>query len=252
MDDMRPFESPKLLIEDARKHIVEFDTGCKEFLKDCPYEVVQFTDPNTNEKVAKICFLRRILGEFRLMAHRILTDLRHSLDQALCDGAIELGRKDARGVYFPFGKTVSDLDAGFREKCRGVNSDLVAFVRTFNAHSGGDETLYAFGVLAGPSKHQRILRISLDTSVQRAMNPVVVGPGRFMYAKWNDLRNELEFARVGPSGYIKADLSFRLQIGIGTGAPPLAGEAPIVFGNLLSKCESIVLAIEAEALRLKR
>ena len=105
MDDLEPFESPKLLFKGAEKSIPSFEQACDSFVKGCRYDVVRHIDPNTRDEVFKLRFRDRIPGELRLAASHILNDLRHALDQAVSDAAVLLGRRDAKGVYFPIGAT---------------------------------------------------------------------------------------------------------------------------------------------------
>jgi hypothetical protein len=256
MDDLEPFESPKLLVDGAKTSIPAFEAACNDFVASCTYDVIDYADPNTREKIKKLRFHQKT-APLRLIASRILNDLRHALDQAVSDGAVSLGRSHARGIHFPFGKSVDDYNREVKDRLKNVDADFVAHIRTFKAHYGGDDELYAFGSLSGPNKHQRILRISLDnTSLSigpgpngfRATGPLTIGGG-----KWNDLRNELEIMRASPGAVIEGDLNFTpsLQIVIGIGEAPLSGSAVIVFADLASKIESIVFSLEAETARIK-
>ena len=172
MDDFAPFESPKLLIDGAKTSILDFKSLYDPFIQSCTYDVVYSTDPNTRQKIVKLRFQQRLSPQLRLSASRIVNDMRHALDQAACDGAILLGRADGKGVYFPFGKTPKNLDDEVKERCKRVDPGLVTFIRTFNSHYGGDDLLYGLGSLAGPNKHQRILRMSLDSTA------MVIGSSR--------------------------------------------------------------------------
>jgi hypothetical protein len=252
MDDLASFESPKLLIESAKASIPQLESGCSTFIEGCRYEAIKYVDPKTREEVTKLRFQQRVPGALRVSASRILNDLRHALDQAVCDGAILLGRRNSKGVYFPFGRDASDLDRETTNRCKGVNPDLVVFIRKFEAHYGGDGMLYSLGSLAGPNKHQRILRISLGTGgfSFRGEGLDILGPGAFGLTKWNDLRNELEFARMAEGGHFQADFTPTLQLVIGEGEAPLSGPAAASFSLLASKVESIVFGIEAETSRI--
>ncbi|MBT1516253.1 hypothetical protein KIP88_38005 [Bradyrhizobium sp. SRL28] len=258
MDDFAPFESPKLLIDGAKTSIVNFRSACETFIESCNYDMIYSQDPNTKQKIVKLRFHNR-LPALRYAAYGIVNDLRHSLDQAVCDAAVELGRPDSRGVYFPFGKTAKNLDDETAAKTKKVNADLVTFVRAFNAHYGGDDMLYALSSVAGPSKHQRILRMSLDSKGvvfglggQATSMTFRGGENQIGINKWNDLRNELEFCRFAEDTTGNIDARPVLQVVLGTGEPPLADPAPTALDALAGKVESIVLGIEAETARIKR
>jgi hypothetical protein len=83
MDDLKPFESPKLLIDDAKVSIVNFKAVCETFIQNCTYDVVDHLDPNSGEKIVKLRFHNRIPPKMRVPVSGIVNDLRHSLDQAV-------------------------------------------------------------------------------------------------------------------------------------------------------------------------
>lgn len=258
MDDFAPFESPKLLVDGAKTSFINFKSTYDTFIENCTYDIVYSTDPNTRQKVVKLRFQQRLSPQLRLSASRIVNDLRHAMDQAVCDGAISLGRRNGKGVYFPFGKTPKNLDDEVKERCKQVDPALITFIRGFNSHYGGDDLLYGLGSLAGPNKHQRILRMSFDSKA------MVIGASGHPWAmrlspgdqiginKWNDLRNELEFCRFGEQSSGNLDARPALQVVLGTGEPPFADPAPSVLEALASKVEGIVLGIEAETARILR
>ena len=256
-DDLLPFESPKLLIDGAKTSILDFKSECESFIQGCTYDTIVHIDPNTREQVVKCRFHNRVPPKMRVPAYHIVCDLRHALDQAVCDGALVLGRANAKGVYFPFGLTPKNLDDETKVKTKAVNPDLVTFIRGFNAHYGGDDLLYSLSALAGPNKHQRILRISLDSGGAlfggsgQPWRLTVSSGDKIGINKWNELRNELEFCRFGPNTHGNIDVSPVVQIVLGTGEPPLSSPAATVLDALASKVESIVLGIEAETARLK-
>jgi hypothetical protein len=109
MDDLQPFDSCKLLIVAAKKSISEFDAACKSFIDGCAYTIIDYLNPNTGEKIKKLRFKEKIPGTVRVEASRILNDLRHALDQAACDGAIQLGRSNARAFIFHSERTPAIL-----------------------------------------------------------------------------------------------------------------------------------------------
>jgi hypothetical protein len=259
MDDLLPFESPKLLIDGAKTSIIDFKSVCEAFIQNCTYDILYHTDPKTEQQIVKLRFHHRVPPKMRVPGSRIVNDLRHALDQAVCDAAVLLGRPNANGVYFPFGRTPKNLDDEIATRCKKVHPDLVTFIRNFQSHYGGDDLLYALGSLAGPNKHQRILRISLGTGGTKIVAgerpwALTSGEGGFKIGvnKWNDLRNELEFAHFGKGTKGNIDARPVLQIVLGTGEPPLADPAPTVLDAMASKVEGIVLGIEAETARLKR
>src|SRR6266550_3587256 len=203
MDDLAPFEGPKLLVEGAKASVDEFEAGCAAFIKNCTYDVIRYIEPSSRDKVVKVRLHHRVPPTLRVLAYRILNDLRNALDQAVCDAAITLDRVDAKGVYFPSGKTADDLGREIVRKCRGVDPKLVAFIEALQPHYGGDDLLYALCKIAGLNKHQRIIGIGLNHSgfaLQRGGHNAYIPHADLRplpFNKWNSLRNELELMRFG-------------------------------------------------------
>ncbi|MBR1236192.1 hypothetical protein [Bradyrhizobium sp. AUGA SZCCT0182] len=152
VDDLEPFESPRILIDGAKEGISKFEAGCRIFVSACEYTVIDYEEPSSGDKVRKLRFQQRIPGSLRHTAYSILNDLRHALDQAVCDGAIFLGRVDGSGLHFPFAKSLADFDREAKARLKGVNPELSAYIKGHNAYYGGDTELYAFGSLSGPNR----------------------------------------------------------------------------------------------------
>lgn len=123
-DDLQPFESPKLLIDGAKTSIIDFKSACDAFIQNCTYDIIDHSDPNTGEKIVKLRFHHRIPPKMRVPASGIVNDLRHSLDQAVCDGAMLLGRPNAKGVYFPLVKRLKILMMKLRHVARMLTPNL--------------------------------------------------------------------------------------------------------------------------------
>lgn len=253
IDDLSPFDSPLMLIGAAKKDIVDIKTACDAFIKTRKYAIVEQFDAKTKEKVVKLRFDDGIPGQLRVNFSRVINDLRHALDQATCDGALTLGATSTKNVYFPFGKDLKDFEGKVKDHCRTVRADLRSFIEKFCAYYGGDNLLWSLTRLAA-MKHQRIIALSTEANgfiFHSDDSMLIQGPCTIGINKWNDRRNELEFARVQPGGGIQMKLDIPFQVVIGH-ADVVAGKpVATVLDEYASKVESIVLAIKAETLRLK-
>lgn len=253
VDDLALFESPRLLVDGAKVDIAQFETACKMFISSCGYDIHHHTDPNTREKVIKLRLRKRLQPALRVQAYRIVNDLRNALDQAACDAALASGVTDVSNIYFPFGKSATDVDNRIATKCVGMHADLHTFLRTFQPYLAGDRLLYELSRLANPNKHQRILRMSTSDSgtVWHSNERLSVkSPFAIGINKWNELRNEIEWARVGVGGHIQGDFSVPFKVVLGEGVAPFADPAPTVLGTLAGKVERIVVGLEGKCRHL--
>ncbi|HTN93991.1 MAG TPA: hypothetical protein VMJ33_05380 [Gallionella sp.] len=256
MDKFEPFESPLLLIANARENLRQFEIACRAFTANCKYDI--FMEQDKDEVVVKARLKNdKFPGHIRVIGSSILNDMRHALDQAVCDGAIMLGPVNAKNTYFPFAKDYADFNIQLRGKCKKVRPDLLEFIKNFKPYLGGDDLLWAFNRIAGKNKHQRILAISTNNTLYTD-DTMVYREGKIGINLWNERKNELEVSRTKISNigdHDNADhmkIEFTLEIVIGE-AEVIGGYPAIeVLKDILNKTEGIVLAIKAESERLTR
>jgi len=255
-DEFEPFESPLLLIGAAKENLVKLKSACDSFVKNAGYKIMLQQDMKTGDAIIKAHMATAFPGQIRVIASTIINDLRHALDQAVCDGALILGASNSKNIYFPFAKDLADFNVVLKDKCRKVRPDLVDFIKNFNPYFGGDNLLWALNKLAGINKHQRIVSIAVNPNsiieIQRAfwgrnIKTLVIN-------KWNDRKNELEVIRVNSVGDMEVNFSFRLDLEIVMGKADIVSGQPAIaiLNTFVSKAESIVLGIKAESERLLR
>jgi hypothetical protein len=255
--NQEPFESPKDLVDGAEERITELETLVKTSGESCDYEIVTHTDPKTKEKVVKLRLKQRFPTRIRTLASGIIKEMRLALDQAFCEAAIELGRSDAKDIYFPFGKSIEDLNREVQKKCRGVDERLVRHCLLSKPHfgAGSDGLLWSMSSLAGKVHRASIGAGFHDTTSFGEAITYAKGPLKIIINKWNDLHNELEVARLpeGSELHVKKDFRLRLQI-IFAGDTHAMSYRPLVetLRKLHGIVCSIVLGIEAETARLLR
>lgn len=251
-DDFALFESPRLLLDGAHRDLRELNAQVARFVPTCTFRSHEHHDPTTGENVFTLRFSARLPPQLRLLASSIVNGLRHSLDQAVCDAAVQLGARatDLNRTYFPFAKDPAQFPNVVRQHCGRVHPDLVKRIELLKPYLGGDDLLWALSSMAGKNKHQRIIHLGIANKVTGLQIHSAAGPARIRTNGWNEARNALELARVGPGGDV--DLS------IGTTADVVMGDVPVVGGRpaskvleeLLFKCEAIVADIKKEAERL--
>ena len=248
----QPFDSPLLLIGAAEKDINEVKAFCESFTKSCEYAVIKHFDAKTKETVIRLRLKDAIPGTLRVQVSRVINDLRHALDQAVCDGSVMLGAASATDTYFPFGSDATNFPSMVKKNCRKVRQDLLDFIVQFKPYYGGDDILWALNRMTGRNKHQRLLGVTPESKglILRAEGLNIKGPMSFTPHNWNDTRNQLEFARIGEGGHLEMQLDIPLQIVIGTA--DVVGGQPLhaVLDQFLSKAKGIVFGIKAETARL--
>jgi hypothetical protein len=251
-----PFESPKELLNGAKERIAELESLVETVSKACEYEIITHTDPKTREKVVKLRLKHRFPPKIRNLASSILKELRLALDQAFCESAVALGRKNAKGIYFPFGRDPENLKDEVKRKCVNVDQRLIDYCLTFKPHYGADSNgvLWSMSSLAGSTHQTSIGAGYQDTTSFGEAIVQATGPLQIIINKWNDLHNELEVARLTPGSelHLKDNFTLRLQI-VFAGRSHALSYRPLVpsLYQLLGIVQGIVLGIEAETARIR-
>jgi hypothetical protein len=250
--DADPFESPKLLLDGARHDIKNFDVESRVFLDSCFGVPSQKIDRKTGENVVKYHVPQRMPGHLRVLASNAVNNLRHTLDQAVNCAAVGLGGK--RDNYFPFAKDATDIDRIIKDNCKSVRADLLPTLKGFQPYGGGDDVLYSLSRIAGPNKHQLVLKTNLDLThlVLNDLASEIRGPSSVGLMHWGSKKQEFEFARIGSSGYIKCNPKAKLPLSISLGDSKISSSEPATtfLETLASKVDGILGALEADTERL--
>lgn len=253
-DHLQPFEGPLAAIEAARENLADFEARCKAFIAECNYEVVRRHDAKTDETVVLLKYSHRPPAALRARATSILSDTRHALDQAVCDAAVKLGRKNAKGVYFPVGKDAIDLEAAIASRCKDVHPEVLDFIRACKPYYGGNDVVRTASSLA-TTKHSRVIQLSLGgktTYLVSNENLNIRGPFKLWTNKWSRTSNELEYARIGPGGHFQMDIKHPVEVILGEGDAPFDGDAATALSTIIGESERIILGLKAETLRILR
>jgi len=251
--DLEPFASPLLLVSKAKEDIEKIKAECADFVKLSRHTLIENFDSKTKEQVIKIRLDGPIPGALRVSVSRVVNDLRHALDQALCDGALFLGATRINRTYFPFGADKSDFNDKVKQHCKDVHPALVDFIKGFNSYFGGDDLLWSLTRLAA-KKHQGIIALGIETKGFQLISDRTLdikSPFKLGINKWNDRKNELEFARIGPGGHM--NMKFTIPFEVVMGSADIVGGKPTqgVLEDYARIVESIVLGIKAESFRIK-
>ena len=200
IDELQDFESSHLTLDSVEEAIVDFCTQASLYTNRNVHTIVRRIDNKTNEQIFSFQFEERIPGKLRVLATRIVSDVKHSLDQALCDAAVALGRPNGSGLHFPIGNSLISFEGEIKRRCKGVQIELIEYIRSVKPYGGGNTALYCFLAMAGRGKHQRILQVSLvNTGMTLGMgadSTIIIPAGRMGLLGWNDLRNQFEFLRI--------------------------------------------------------
>ena len=116
-----PFESPKLLVEEARYDLQTVVEKQSEFFARRPLAPFERSDRQSGRIVYGLRPTAAIPGRIRAKANATISQLRHALDQAVFAATQQLsGRPTGNRTYFPFCQSPADFDVVMATRSRDV------------------------------------------------------------------------------------------------------------------------------------
>lgn len=193
------FESPKRRLKRGKEHIRRLDKRIQTFLKKKPYERIEEEDAE-GATVHAVKFTRNFPDSWVDAAVESLEALRSVLDQTGYAAAVLGGASEPKYAYFPIAETAAELDNVVKGRCKDLPAEIRALFRGFDAHQGGNYAIWALNKLCGANKH-RLLRLLVPIGALAPEMKVAQGRlqnGQIFGPRWNDEKNQIEFARVLP------------------------------------------------------
>ena len=243
VEEDSPFESPRLLLAGAQRHIATFEAKLDELC--APGTWANPESPNTGiEVVAGF----RIPPEMKQIVFDLTQNLRSALDHAVFASAFMLTGYDGEGgTKFPFGDDAKEARGDANRRCKRVPPEMVEYLLAFGPHAGGNPIIYGLNKLRNTKSHRVLVPIS---ATSRKVRTATVTKASTTFYAWQGLQDGIKKTvqeTTFPPG--TEATFFRLELLIGTGK--FRGEPALaVFNSMLSEVERIVSGIEAETMRL--
>lgn len=254
------FESPKYLLDHVNKDLQKLITINKEAFATGAYQHIVDREPKTGHKRFKVKFTGTIPSDARYLANNIITNARHSLDQALAASVEILTGKPAGLIYFPFSNSLADLRGRLKSRAyQTVPVALRPILEGFQPYPrgegyiGGNDFLCAIAKANGPNKHQITLTPGFAMGPQtyiRALEvkgyayEVIVPP------VWDMANGELIIAITADDAEVRYDLQTTFHIAFGDAGPLFRQPVIPALHKFIGIAQSIVLGLEAETRRI--
>jgi hypothetical protein len=128
--------------------------------------------------------------------------------------------------------------------------DILALLRGFNPHKGGNDIIWALNRIRREGYHRLVVPVGTATAGFHARYMRISGGGSIPAHNWDSEKNEIIFLRARHDTKVDYNLQFAFFIAFGE-VEGVAGQPVLGFLNAAaSEVERIVLAIEAEARRI--
>lgn len=246
----RKFATAHERIAWACDDIRELKQQARDFFASDAHERVCEPDPDGSYFVDKIKFKKRLPGKVTKSAVSAIENLRSALDHAAC--AVISTAADRRNTSFPFGDSKRQFEGHLRSKARYLPDEIKSLIRTFKPYERGNSPLWALNKLCNTHKHRTIIGPGIDVKEVKFVEPSLNDSFlRYHRPVWNRRKNEIVISRTTRNGTSQHDVDALL--GIAFGKVPVFGSFEVLrsLRYLTSMVQSIVLAIEAEARRIK-
>ncbi len=237
MTQLLDFNSPKELVGHAGEHhVVDFDR-------------------ETRQEVYKFRLTAKLPSKVRLVFKDVTSNLRDALDHAVYAGAVALGVNSPKKTGFPFGNDAFHLASELSTwKFAHFPRELHPVLMSFKPYPGGNNLVIDLNRMRNPNTHRVIVPIGNASLGSEITNPVgkIVSPAELGYCKWDPLKDEVEYMRLGIGSEFKHDAKVAFDV---TFADPSIMEGqPIVpaLRAIHAEVNRIILGIEAETARILR
>jgi hypothetical protein len=243
-----PFESPERRLKRGKEHTRRLKKRIDSFFKKKPYKRVADMDA---EGVTTHAFksTRNFPNGWADATVEALEALRSTLDQIGYAVAVLAGAIEPKNAYFPIADTASGLDSVVKGRCKDLPAEIATLFRSFDAHEGGNYTLWALNKLCNANKHRLLIPIGTlvpEMNVARA----VIQDTDILAPCWNSSKNQIEFARVHPGGEFKYDVQISFFIGFDEFNSVKPAPAVGMLNAIAGEVQRVLVATEAECRRL--
>jgi hypothetical protein len=252
-----PFASSRSKLAWAKEHLfTDLHQRVEGFHSLQPYTRVVEPDPKRpGYEIHKIKLVKPFPEEIRNVTGDLVNNLREVLDNAGHSIAIAANVPQTRSTAFPFARDVTQMAKSIG-RAADLPKEIQSFFCGFQPYQGGDDLLWALNEMCVGNKHKYI---SPMCAVMKRFGASVHGHGRWFSMPdphvWDTTKNEMEVLTLGPAltPDAKCDYQFDFRPFITINEIPVVKGQELVrlMAQLCLKVESILVAIEAEARRLK-
>lgn len=246
----RPFDSPRLLIDEAEEYITRIETGAKAFIYNQGNTGGIDVHPKTREKLLYVQFPTDIPTRISMDVRVAARELRDALDHAVYASAVTLLGGDPKRTKFLVADEASGISDDIkRGRCKDVHEEIIAIMVNEAAHKTGNRTLWALNNLRNNNTHKVVSLANTGAHGFDIVNGTMDGTISTM-SEWRSTRRRLYFVRFSPDS--KFDFQASPTIDICLQKVYGFGDEPVteVLRRALGHVRRIVEEIEAATSRI--
>lgn len=241
------FESTRLKIAGAKKHILDLDSEIKTFFDDNPYERVKPDLLSSEYSIFKFKLVRQIPNSIPELVGDAAGKLRAALDHAVFAVASAVNGDGVRKASFPFSRDADRFENNLKGTCKDVPQEIYSVFRSLKPYRGGNDLLFALNEICNGDKHKFVTPVGLGAlEINRPSGGVTIlaMPNR---PSWDSGTQEMDLMALTPKTDDEAQIKFTFFVAFN--GIQVVSPHPVVpvLNQMANHVEQIVDAIESAA-----
>lgn len=252
MQRMTSFDSPRLLIADARDDIYRLNGLVKQYVATTIYSRSTTFDAGTGLYTHMLQFGAPLPDNLAVFVRKVVGSLRSALDHAVYASAAALECSGLSSTKFPFGETQELFEQDIIRKCRRLPAGILTVLRDCKPYREGNNLLWVLNKLRNVKEHRLLVQPCLGGGASfpisiagKNLKGVLFPRGQ----EWNATSNTLVFqCLTSDEGNPNVKLTMFITFGEVEGIKG-AHVIPTLY-KFASNVENCVTRIEGETFRL--
>lgn len=246
------FASAAQKLARAREHFDDLKGEIERFQQREPYATFSETHPDEpSHQIHKIRMTEPVPTRIGDLVGDSLAGMRNALDHGCNAIARMAGHVNPKYAVFPFGGSEAKM-VNSMGRSKDLPKQIQTLLLSFKPYRGGNDLLWALNELNNGDKHAKV--VAVGTGVMMEYGRAWAKGVRFSIPRehiWDVTKNEMEIISFrSPGTNYEYDFKFGFFIAFGE-VDVIAGKDVLgVLDDLGGEVERILLAIEAEALRI--
>jgi hypothetical protein len=251
MDD--PFESPRMLIDDAEERIAGLEKIIEAFVGHQDRAISSEFDAKSGKHLLYVQYPTAIPPKISMDIRGIARDLRDALDHAVYASSVTIFGGDPAKTKFLVADTPDGIQQDIkRHRCKDVHEDIVALMVKENATEAGNPAIWSLNKFRNHSSH-RVIGLANAGSGGVGINSARGGLTFDSMNEWRSTSRRLYFAKIRLHGpelelNISPTVEVRTHPQFGLGNVP----APVGLRNVVSEVRRLVREIKDETTNVVR
>lgn len=245
-----PFDSPRILLQEAKEHIARVELGAEAFLNNKGNIGGTEVDPKSGEILLYVQFASGIPMRINMDVKAAARDLRDALDHAVYASAVVISGGDPEKTKFLVADTTDGIQQAIKRRtCKDVHEDIIALMVKEDACETGNPTIWTLNKLRNRDTHKVISAAHLTSEGFKTQNGIIDAEFTLI-SEWRTTRNRVYFARCSAKSQFHVEIGPTLAVCFNRALNTSREPASTFLHRAADEVERIIGDIEKETLRI--